>query len=54
MGDVEYRSGSTNVVGAMTYTANEGPMRILYKCLVPIYEFPEMTLWGLVISKTEL
>ncbi len=54
MGDVEYRPGSTNVVGAMTYTANEGPVRILYKCLVPIYVFPEMTLRGLVISKTEL
>ncbi len=25
-------------------TANEGPMRIQYKCLVPIYVFPEMKL----------
>jgi len=26
------------------YTANEGPMRIQYKCLVPIYVFPEIKL----------
>ncbi len=26
------------------YTANEGPLRIQYKCLVPIYVFPEMKL----------
>ncbi len=25
-------------------TANEGPMKILYKCLVPIYGFPELKL----------
>ncbi len=37
-----------------THTANEGPVRIQYKCLVPIYVFPEMKLCGLVISKTEL
>jgi hypothetical protein len=36
------------------YTANEGPVRIQYKCLVPIYVFPEMKLHGLVIYKTEL
>ncbi len=36
------------------YTANEGPMRIQYKCLVPIYVFPEMKLRRFVISKTEL
>jgi hypothetical protein len=24
------------------YTANEGPLRIQYKCLVPTYVFPEM------------
>jgi hypothetical protein len=35
-------------------TANEGLVRIQYKCLVPIYVFPEMKLCGLVISKTEL
>jgi hypothetical protein len=34
-------------------TANEGPMRIKYRCLVPIYVFPEMKLYGLVISKTD-
>jgi hypothetical protein len=33
--------------------ANEGPMRIQYKCLVAIVVFPEMKLRGLVISKTE-
>ncbi len=26
------------------YTANEGPVRIQYKCLVPMYVFPEMKL----------
>jgi len=36
------------------YTANEGPVRIQYKCLVPIYEFPEKKLCGLVIFRTEL
>jgi hypothetical protein len=35
-------------------TANEGPVRIQFKCLVPIYVFPEMKLRGLVTSKTEL
>ncbi len=25
-------------------TANEGPVKILYKCLIPIYVFPEMKL----------
>ncbi len=34
------------------YTANEGPVRIQYKRLVPIYAFPEMKL--LFMSKTEL
>ncbi len=34
-------------------TAKEGPLRIQYKCLVPIYVFPEMKLQGLVISKIE-
>ncbi len=37
-----------------THTTNEGPGRILYKCLVPIYVFPEMKLGGLVISQTKL
>ncbi len=35
-------------------TANEGPVRIQYKCLAPIYVFPEMKLCSLLISKTEL
>ncbi len=26
------------------HTANEGPVRIQYKCLVPIYVYPEMKL----------
>jgi hypothetical protein len=30
--------------GVILYTANEGPVRIQYKCLVPIYVFPEMKL----------
>jgi hypothetical protein len=29
-------------------TENEGPVRIQYKCLVPIYVFPEMKLRGLI------
>jgi hypothetical protein len=37
-----------------TFPANEGPVRIQYKCLVPIYVFSEMNLFGSVISKTEL
>jgi hypothetical protein len=38
-------------------TANEGPVRIQCKCLVPIYVFLEMKLrsaHGLVISNTEI
>ncbi len=35
-------------------TANEGRVRIQYKCLVPIYVFPEMKLCSILISKTEL
>ncbi len=34
--------------------ANEGPVRIQYKCLVPIKVFQEMKLCSLLISKTEL
>jgi hypothetical protein len=42
-------------IGPPTVTAaNEGPMRILYKCLVLIYVFPEMKLQDLAISKTVL
>jgi hypothetical protein len=36
------------------FTANEGLVRIQYKCPVLIYVFPGMKLRGLVISKTEL
>ena len=44
---------SMNVMGSpralfltktLRHTANEGPVRIQYKCLVPIYVFPEMKL----------
>jgi hypothetical protein len=38
-------------------STREGPalqMITQYKCLVPIYTFPEMKLRGLDISKTEL
>ncbi len=34
--------------------ANEGPVRIQYKSLVPIYVFPKMKLCSLLISKTVL
>ncbi len=37
----------------MSCTANEGLVRIRYKCLVPIYVFPEGKLCSLVTSKTE-
>jgi hypothetical protein len=30
----------------MKHTANEGPVRIQYECLVPIYVFPEMKLFA--------
>ncbi len=33
------------------YTANEGPVRIHYKCLVPIHVFPEMKLLKLLFPK---
>jgi hypothetical protein len=33
------------------YTANEGPVRIPYKCLVPIYVFPEIKLRSLLFPK---
>jgi hypothetical protein len=36
------------------HPANEVQVRIQYKCLVPIYVFPEMKLFSLLISKTEL
>jgi hypothetical protein len=31
------------------HTANEGAVKIQYKCAVPIYVFPEMKLGGLII-----
>ncbi len=38
----------------LSHIANEGPVRIQYKCLVPIYVYAEMKLLGLGISKTDL
>jgi hypothetical protein len=38
----------------MPCAANEGFVRIQYKCLVPIYVFPEMKLGSLLIPKIEL
>ncbi len=37
-----------------SYNAKEGPVRIQYKCIVPIYVLPEMKLPGHIMSKTEL
>jgi hypothetical protein len=45
---------STFFVNLYERTANEMPMRIQYKCQVPIDVFPEMKLRSLFISKTEL
>ncbi len=45
-----FPSPSTN----RKHTANEGPVRIQYKCLVSIYVPQETKLCSLVISKTEL
>ncbi len=43
-----------DITWLLSTSANEGPVRIQHKCLVPIYVFPEMKLCSLVISKTEL
>jgi hypothetical protein len=47
---LQLESDSTPI--SLINTANEGPVRIQYKCLV--YVFPEMKLRGLFIFKTEL
>jgi hypothetical protein len=39
------------IISKMSSTANEGPVRIQYKCLLPIYVFPEMKL---LFPKTQL
>ena len=43
-----WRTGFGNVLSSsephLNHTSNEGPVRIQYKCLVPIYVFPEMKL----------
>jgi hypothetical protein len=49
----EGEEGGRRRVRSWGRTANEGPMRIQYKCLVPIYVIPEMKLHCLIISKTE-
>jgi hypothetical protein len=37
---------------SVLHTANEGLVIIQYKCLVPIYVFPEMKMCSIVISET--
>ncbi len=32
------------LLAALSYTANEGPVKIQYKCMIPIYAFTEMKL----------
>jgi hypothetical protein len=49
-----FMDGKLGYLQKNTCTANEGPVRILNKYLVPIYGYPEMKLQGLVISRTEL
>jgi hypothetical protein len=49
-----YKCKLAGGIQLVSYTANEGPERIQYKCMVTIYVFPEMKLRGLVISKTGL
>jgi hypothetical protein len=58
-GGTNQQSVTTNYSGLSSLilvacTANEGPVRIQYKCLVPIYVFLEMKLRGLVMSTIEL
>jgi hypothetical protein len=42
--DLEAKVAQLQLVVSTSCTANEGPVRIQYKCLVPIYVFPEMKL----------
>jgi hypothetical protein len=44
---------SAHTVFCNHHTANEGPVRIQYKCLVLIYVFLEMKLRGLVFPKQD-
>jgi hypothetical protein len=44
------KTTGTLIVIKDSYTANEGQVRIQYKCLVPNYIFPEMKLCGFIIS----
>jgi hypothetical protein len=41
-------------VSLLPHIANEGPVRIQYQWLVPMYVFPEMKLRSLVISKIDI
>ncbi len=50
----ECRACHQNDNYATVCTANEGLLRIQYKCLVPIYVFPEMKLCSILISKTDI
>ncbi len=49
--DIGWKLRKANVEAC---TANEGPVRIQYKCLVPIYVFPEMKLCGLLIFQNRI
>ncbi len=52
MGEGQWMSTGSYMISR--YSANEGPVRIQYKCQVPIYVFPEMKLRpALFFSKTE-
>jgi hypothetical protein len=42
--DRTFHSDADWVPYPASYTANEGLVKILHKCLVPIYVFPEMNL----------
>ncbi len=56
-GRIENQRQQTSGVSSLILvacTANEGPVSIQYKCLVPICVFPEMKLRGLVMSTIEL
>ncbi len=41
--------GDDKISKVIIYTANEGPVTIQYKCLVPIYVFPEIKLCSFLI-----
>jgi hypothetical protein len=53
MACVSLCSRDHRIGGSFSHTANEGPVRIQYNCLVHSYAFPEMKLCSIHISKTE-